>query len=444
MMRLKSLGFYLVVASLLWGCTSGEEVVTPPVVVVATETAQPLSDLLTATVPAEVTAEGAATATTASEPVVPTAVATSTPVPVPTATATPRPVLAVEEIALETVVSGFERPLYLTHAGDERLFVVEQAGVIYIVVAGERVETPFLDIRDRVNDGANEQGLLSLTFHPDYGDNGRFFVNYTRGDGSSVVAEYQVSADPNVADVSSERVLMVVAQPFGNHNGGQLQFGLDGYLYIGLGDGGSAGDPENNGLDLTTLLGSVLRIDIDEGEPYGIPGDNPFVTNENARNEIWAYGLRNPWRFSFDRLTGDLYIADVGQNEWEEINFQAAEAGGGQNYGWRQMEASVCYLANCDRTGSVLPVAEYAHFEGGCSVTGGYVYRGEAEPALWGNYFFGDYCTNIIWSLRETAEGWVRTPVMVTDGFIASFGEDVNGELYVVHHTGYVSRIVTP
>ncbi len=262
--------------------------------------------------------------------------------------------------------------------------------------------TPFLDISDRVESGSSERGLLSVAFHPDYAENGRFFVNYTNKDGDTVISRFQVTADPNVADAATETILLTIPQPFPNHNGGQLQFGPDGYLYVGMGDGGAAADPQGNGQNEGTLLGAMLRLDVDGVSAeanYAVPADNPFINSE-GRNEIWATGVRNPWRFSFDRLTGDLFIADVGQNIWEEVNFQPANSSGGENYGWDIMEGMHCFSDDaCDSSGTVLPIYDYQHENGRCSITGGYVYRGQQFPALTGNYFFGDYCTGEIWAL---------------------------------------------
>jgi glucose/arabinose dehydrogenase len=409
---------------------------TPPVVTRPTETA-PTATLSPA--PAEVEATSSPAEPQATETPGPTA----TPVP-PTATSSP-PEFPVSSISLGLVAEGFTRPLYLTHAFDERLFVVEQAGRILIVAGGQVLAEPFLDISDRVGSEASEQGLLSLAFHPDYTSNGRFFVNYTNKQGNTIVARYQVqTGNLSLADRDSEIILLTIGQPYWNHNGGQLQFGPDGYLYIGMGDGGSAGDPQGNGQNSGTLLGSLLRLDVDGAEPYAIPADNPFVGQESGALEVWAIGLRNPWRFSFDRLTGDLYVADVGQNLWEEINFTPAGSPGGQNYGWSIMEASHCYAReNCDSSGLVLPVAEYNHQGGNCSVTGGYVYRGQQFESLRGNYFFADFCMGNIWGLFRQADGtWRQTVVMATSGHvISSFGEDAAGELYVVDHAGAIYQL---
>ncbi len=345
----------------------------------------------------------------------------------------------IQKITLDEVVSGLFKPTSLTNAGDRRLFATEQAGRILILDGNGILPEPFLDIVDRVGSVSLEQGLLSIAFHPNYPDDGRIFVNYTDRAGSTVVSSFQVSPENiNKANTSSEQLILKITQPFENHNGGQLQFGPDGYLYIGMGDGGSAGDPLNSGQDLSTLLGAILRLDVDTEDPYTLPLDNPFVGRDSIRNEIWASGLRNPWRFSFDRWSGDLFIADVGQNQWEEINFQPFASSGGENYGWNVLEATHCFLqGSCDSSEYVLPVAEYDHIEGGCSVTGGYVYRGENYPEMSGNYLFGDYCSGRIWSLFRSSDGeWILNDVLDSDLAISSFGEDSSGELYVLDHNG--------
>jgi glucose/arabinose dehydrogenase len=347
------------------------------------------------------------------------------------------------QVQLVTVAEGFERPLYVTEAGDDsgRLFVVEQGGVVWILQDGERLETPFLDVSALITRQGNEQGLLGLAFHPNYSENGLFYINYTDVNGDTVVARYSVSADDaNAADPESAQILMQVDQPYSNHNGGHMLFGPDGYLYIGLGDGGSAGDPQGNGQNLSALLGKLLRIDVDGGEPYGIPADNPFVDDANAAPEVWAYGLRNPWRFSFDRETNDLYIGDVGQNAWEELNFQPADSAGGENYGWNIYEATYPYAGTDSSDDLVMPFAEYGHNQG-CSVTGGYVYRGEMLPDLQGVYLFADFCSGIIWSsYRDEAGEWQTDVFMETGRTISSFGEDAAGELYITDFNGVVSR----
>lgn len=330
-----------------------------------------------------------------------------------------------------------ESVTYLTHAGDGsgRLFVPGKAGVIWVVDKGDIRRTPFLDISDVVDSGSSERGLLSIAFDPDFAHNGLFYVNYTSkaGDGDTVITRF-AAADLQEADPATGEELLRVDQPAANHNGGQLQFGPDGYLYIGMGDGGSAGDPWDNAENLSVLLGKMLRIRVSGEDGDVIPADNPFVGQDDARPEIWAYGLRNPWRFSFDRDTGDLYIADVGQNLWEEIDFQPAGSSGGDHYGWNTMEGNHCYdpPEGCDISGKVLPVWEYPHPEG-CSVTGGYVYRGQLYPQMSGIYFYADFCSGRIYALRKNEGGdWQSLPALETNLSIASFGEDEAGELYVV------------
>jgi glucose/arabinose dehydrogenase len=365
------------------------------------------------------------------------------------APATPQPSRSPIQIDLVRVAEGFERPTYLTHGGDERLFIIEQPGTIRILQDGIVLSEPFLDIRDLVSTTGNERGLLSMAFESDNAKTGRFYVNYTRvTDGATVVERYQVGANPNLANADSAEVLLVIEQPEANHNGGGIKFGPDGYLYIGTGDGGGAGDRHGrtgNAQNLSTLLGKILRIDVLDTNTYSIPDDNPFVDQDGSRAEIWAYGLRNPWRFSFDRLEGDLYIADVGQNRLEEVNFVPATSQGGENYGWRIMEASTCYSNNdCDAKGLVIPVAEYGRTEG-CSVTGGYVYRGEKYPVLDGLYLFGDYCTGKIWALEQVGQdNWQVFELLSGVGRISSFGEDANGELYIVDHAGKIFKITVP
>jgi glucose/arabinose dehydrogenase len=340
---------------------------------------------------------------------------------------------AADEIRLTPVFTGLDDPVFLTHAGDERLFILEQAGRIRVARDGRLAERPFLEIRTLVRSGG-ERGLLGLAFHPAYARNGRFFVNYTRRpDGATVVAEYRVSADPNVA-ATEARILLVIPQPYSNHNGGMVAFGRDGFLYIGMGDGGSAGDPQNRAQNLQDLLGKMLRIDVDRGRPYGIPADNPFAAG-GGRPEIFAWGLRNPWRFSFDRQGDDLWAGDVGQNAWEEVD--VVRRGG--NYGWPIMEGAHCYrpAASCERQGLEPPVAEYRNGGGRCSITGGYVYRGRQAPALAGTYLYGDYCSGEIFGYA----GGASRRLAATRLAIASFGEDRDGEVYVVDLGGSVHRI---
>lgn len=384
----------------------------------------------------------------------PTTVPSATPIPATDPAVTPLPATPVPAadvafppmMTLESVAEGFTRPVYVTHAGDGsgRVFVVEQRGRIYILRGTQREEQPFLDIESRVGSRGNEQGLLGLAFHPRYTENGQFFVNYTNLEGDTVIARFQASGD--TADPNSETILLQIDQPYPNHNGGQVAFGPDGYLYIGTGDGGSSGDPLDAGQRLDTLLGKILRIDVDQGVPYAIPPDNPWASGNGGLPEIWAYGLRNPWRFSFDRATGDLYIGDVGQNRVEEISFQAAGTPGGMNFGWRITEGSDCFRGqDCNTTGLVPPIAEYDHSKG-CSVTGGYVYRGEAFPQLQGVYFFGDFCSQLIWALhRDAAGNWAMAELPKSGAAISSFGEDEAGELYLTSlQDGIVYRVVAP
>jgi glucose/arabinose dehydrogenase len=343
------------------------------------------------------------------------------------------------QITLEQVASGMDDPLYLTNAGDGsgRLFVVEKRGRVVIVRDGQVVGPAFLDITDRVGSNANEQGLLSVAFHPRFAENGQFFVNYTDKAGDTVVSRFGASGD--TADPASEAVLLTIDQPYANHNGGLVMFGPDGYLYIGMGDGGSSGDPQNNGQNAQALLGKLLRIDVDGEQPYGIPEDNP---GGELAPEVWALGLRNPWRFSFDRATGDLYIADVGQNQLEEVNFTPAGTPGGVNYGWNVLEGGECFRGNqCDPAAFAGPVTEYSR-DLGQSVTGGFVYRGEAYPALQGVYLFADFVSGRIWGLRQVNGEWERTELLDTDKNISSFGEDETGELYLTSiYEGAVFRV---
>lgn len=351
---------------------------------------------------------------------------------------------SAQSVALEPVAEGFDKPLFVTHAGDGsgRLFVVEQGGTVRIVENGQTLSEPFLDVSNLVS-CCGERGLLGLAFHPEFEQNGLFYINYTGTNGDTVVAERRVSENPNRADSGYSQTLLDIVQPYANHNGGHLAFGLDGYLYIGMGDGGSGGDPEENGQDLSTLLGAILRIDVD-GDPYTVPDSNPFVDTEGARPEIWAYGLRNPWRFSFDHDTGDLWIGDVGQNAYEEIDFQPGTSTGGENYGWDVMEGAHCFEPEngCDRSGLVLPLLEYSHSVGR-SITGGYRYRGEEVSSLSGAYLFGDFAGGQIWGARQDDSGAWRSETLLRPGFrIASFGEDEAGEVYVVDYGGTVHRIV--
>jgi glucose/arabinose dehydrogenase len=349
-------------------------------------------------------------------------------------------------ITLTEQVDGLETPTHVTHAGDGsgRLFVTEKAGRIRVVRGGTLLATPFLSITGRVRSAGGEQGLLSVAFPPGYEGKGYFYVDYTDTDGDTVVARYHLTGDPDLANPDSEEIILTQTQPFGNHNGGQLAFGPDGYLYIGMGDGGGGGDPQGNAQDPTSLLGKLLRIDVESGAtPYSIPPSNPYTETAGYEDEIWALGLRNPWRFSFDRLTGDLYIGDVGQNDYEEIDFQPASSAGGENYGWNIMEGMRCYSsATCDQTGLTLPVVAYDHSVG-CSVTGGIVYRGRGNPSMEGIYFYGDYCSGRIWGLFREGGAWRESLLADTDVTITSFGEDEAGNLYVADFWGGVIYQVT-
>jgi len=444
-MRQKKL-IFIFFAVLFGGCQYGNEsLVTPPVVPAATATPVPTID--DTNIPPTETSTPIPVDTTVVEPEAPTAEPTAAPSAVPP-TSTPIPAQPVNRIRLVPIATEIvQRPVYLTHAGDERLFVVQQNGVIRIIQNGNVIEEPFLNIRERVGIEGNEQGLLSVAFHPDYANNGYFYVNYTNNNFHTTVSRFQVSADnPNLVDSNSEEILFIIEQPYPNHNGGLVKFGPDGYLYIGMGDGGSQGDPQNNGQNAGTLLGAILRIDVDvpEGDAaYGVPASNPFISDENKRNEIWAIGFRNPWRFSFDRETNDLFIADVGQNEWEEVNFQPAASQGGENYGWNILEGTHCFRSNsCDTTGLEMPIFEYNHREGGCSITGGYIYRGKQYPELDGNYLVGDFCSGLIWRLFPRPDGAWDSAIVLESGLdIASFGEDVDGELYVVSRERGVFQI---
>ncbi len=341
---------------------------------------------------------------------------------------------------LERVATGLSSPVDLTApAGDPRSFIVEQPGRIRILTGNGLLPQPFLDITDRVRSGG-ERGLLGLAFPPDFSATGQFFVHYSDLDGNTTVSRFSLAGDPNRADPASEAVYLQVDQPFSNHNGGQIAFGPDGYLYVGLGDGGSAGDPLGSGQDTRSLLGSLLRLDVAGDPPYRIPRGNPFVDDPGARDEIWAYGLRNPWRFSFDN--GFIFIGDVGQNRWEEIN-TAPEEFAGLNYGWNRLEGDMCFQTGCTVGGTILPTVAYSHAEG-CSVTGGYVYRGSALPTLVGHYVYGDYCSGWIRTFRlvgrEVADEMALELAVVPN--LTSFGLDGAGELYVLSQNGNVYRIV--
>ncbi|HSH79317.1 MAG TPA: PQQ-dependent sugar dehydrogenase [Herpetosiphonaceae bacterium] len=348
-------------------------------------------------------------------------------------------------LALTEVTAGLDEPVHVTHAGDGsgRLFVVERGGTIRVVSDAALVPEPFLDITDRVGSRSSEQGLLSVAFHPRYGETGRLFVDYTDKQGDTVISEFRVSDDAGRADPASEKVLLRIDQPAPNHNGGQLAFGPDGYLYIGMGDGGGAGDQFRNGQNRESLLGKILRIDVDNGDPYAIPPDNPYADEAGTRPEIWALGMRNPWRFSFDRETGDLYIGDVGQNSWEELSFQPASSRGGENYGWPITEGTHCFQPRegCDTAGLTLPVHDYAQ-ELGCTIVAGYRYRGTAVPDLAGAFIYADYCSGRMWALTQGSDGsWTNHDLVEAERGISSFGEDENGELYLVNIGGALYRL---
>ena len=368
------------------------------------------------------------------------------------------------------VADGFKKPLFITSYPSDAnlLYVVEQAGLIMIIQNGEKLIRPFLDLKKQVvnpNRPGDERGLLGFAFHPNHEKNGKFYINYINNDGFTVVSEFNVK-NKKRADHSSERILFDLKQPYSNHNGGHMAFGPDGFLYISIGDGGKAGDPNNAGQDLNTLFGKIIRIDVNQ-TPYGIPKSNPYYGHEDKRGEIWAWGLRNVWRFSFDRENGDIFYGDVGQNKWEEINYESANSPGGVNYGWRIMEAKHCFnpKEDCNENGLTQPILEYPNDANymrtltgmdqpevdGCSVTGGYVYRGKQIKGLEGFYLFGDYCSGNIWSFKEengkAIEFKNRTEeINLANGeytnYISSFGEDSDGELYIIDYNGSVYKLI--
>jgi len=417
---MRRLSLLLAVCVILVGCAAPATATLPPPVPTATEPAP------------------------AATPTLVQSTVTASDTPEPTVAPSPTPAVANNVGGFpdpagyewKKVLTGLNQPVDIKNAGDGsgRLFVVERPGRIVIINEGKLVETPFLDVKSKILSYGSEQGLLGLAFDPAYSQNGYFYVNYTDNGGNTVIARYKVSADdPNLADPASEAVLLRADQPFLNHNGGSVVFGPDGYLYLGLGDGGSQGDPFGNGQSTEVLLGKILRLDVENGSPYAIPADNPFA-NGGGKPEIWSYGLRNPWRIAFDGLTKDLYIADVGQNDWEEVDFVPAGTPGGLDFGWNVMEGTHLY-AGGPTTGLILPVAEYSHAEGGCSITGGQVYRGEAMPEWNGVYFYGDYCSGKIWGLLQTAAGW-KNQLLFESGFsITTFGLDEGGEVYVTNYS---------
>jgi len=373
----------------------------------------------------------------------------SPPPPAPGASAD----LAALEISFEPVAEGFSQPLLILGAGDGsgRLFVAEKGGALKVIRKGEVDPELFLDFTDAVST-ESERGLLGVAFPEGFAEHGRFYISYTDGSGSSVISRFM--AEDERVDRSSETILLRTPQPYANHNGGHIAFGPDGYLYVGLGDGGSGGDPMGNGQNLFTLLGTILRLDVGEapgvstesdGSGYTIPADNPFADGEEGLPEIWSYGLRNPWRFSFDRETGDMWIGDVGQNAVEEINFQPAESGGGENWGWNLFEGTTPYPEDRRVTENqddfAWPIVEYRH-PIGRSVTGGYVYRGSEFPRMVGVYLYGDYVSGRVWGLVRSAEGTKNRELAETGMQVVSFGEDDEGELYLVDFSGTVYRVI--
>ena len=373
------------------------------------------------------------------------------------------------QLEAKLIADDFEKPLYVTNYpnDNQRLLVVLQEGIIKIVENKKVIKTPFLDISNRVHQPlypADEMGMLGLAFDPKFNENNFFYVNYVDRDDNTIISRFKVNQ--NLGDSNSEEVLLELKQPYPNHNGGHIAFGPDGYLYIGIGDGGSSGDPENRAQDLSNLFGSILRIDVNTKEGYKVPIDNPFYNLNEAKKEIWSYGLRNPWRFSFDKKTGDMYIGDVGQWNWEEIDFEPYDSNGGLNFGWNILEGNHCYKDEnklCESNNTTLPIFEYPHDANylktiigwtqsdryGCSVTGGYVYRGKNKPELYGRYFFGDYCTGKVWSLKkehpdldikEHTDELLRG-MNKKQFYLASFGEDEDGELYLIDYSGALYSI---
>jgi glucose/arabinose dehydrogenase len=346
-----------------------------------------------------------------------------------------------ENFFWKPVASGLSQPIGITYTSSEedRIYIVEQVGIVSIIDRRSFLPEPFLDIQSRVNSQGSEQGLLGLAFHPQYPQVPFIFVNYTDLKGNTVISRFMVTGgEPAQADAGSEKILLRVDQPFSNHNGGEVVFGPDDYLYLGLGDGGSAGDPRGNAQSTNTLLGKILRIDVNQGDPYSIPADNPFA-NAGGKPELWAYGLRNPWRFSFDRQTGALYIGDVGQNSWEEVDYLPAGSPGGFNFGWNYYEGLHPYQGTPTAGEQfVQPVFEYGHDQG-CSIIGGVVYRGMQLSDWRGVYLFGDYCSGIVWGMYLQPDGnWQVQRMFETNARITSFGEDAAGEVYLADHGGNI------
>ena len=396
----------------------------------------------------------ACTAQVMTQPVEPSAASSQAPASSPTAAVQPslsstRPAVPSNTLASPTptpgpaksdspqwklIANGLQDPVDLADPGDGsgRLFILEKPGRIRILKNGAILPAALLDITDRVGSSGSEQGLLGIALHPSFKTSGFFYVNYTDLKGNTVIARFTISSNPDQADAQSEKVLLRVNQPFPNHNGGSMVFGPDGYLYMGLGDGGSQGDPHLNGQSKNTFLGKILRIDVDQGDPYAIPADNPFAKG-GGLPEIWAYGLRNPWRFSFDRQTGDMYIADVGQNLYEEIDYLPAKTGAGTDFGWSYREGLHPYKGSPPAGVKLTdPVWEYTH-DFGCSITGGFVYRGKAVPSLQGTYMYGDYCSGRVWGLKRGSDGkWQSSQLFQTGLGISSFGQDQAGEIYLL------------
>jgi glucose/arabinose dehydrogenase len=359
-----------------------------------------------------------------------------------------KPSAAAPNVSLKLVTNGLSSPVGITLAGDgsNRIFVIEQNGRVRIVRNGKLKTRVFLDLTD-LTDESGEQGLLGIAFHPDYESNRLFYVHYTNSQGDTEIAEYMRSKNyPGRANPNATRTILTIDDPYSNHNGGTIAFGLDGYLYIGTGDGGGGGDPDENGQSLTTLFGKILRVDVNtpSGElQYSVPTDNPFVNQENARGEIWSYGLRNPWQFNFDATTGDLWIGDVGQDMWEEIDVERSGSTGGLNFGWDLMEGNECFEPDqgCDRAGLTMPVAVYRHDEG-CSVTGGVVYRGTKITDLEGTYLYGDYCSGNLWGLSAADPPIGAEKLLNTEYLISAFGTTRAGEVLVADHSGKLLKIV--
>jgi glucose/arabinose dehydrogenase len=373
------------------------------------------------------------------------------------------------QLTAKFIAGDFNEPLYLKNypGKPDTLLILEQEGIIQLIYNNKKSQIPFLDITDRVHEPwypADEMGFLGLAFDPNFKNNGRFYVNYVNDNSETIISRFNTKGE--IGDKNSEEILISLKQPYPNHNGGFLEFGPDGYLYISIGDGGSTGDPDNRAQNLSNLFGTILRIDVNTKEKYLIPKDNPFINNSNVKKEIWHYGFRNVWRFSFDKLNGDMYIGDVGQNNWEEINFIMANSKGGSNFGWSILEGNHCYPEDnnkCNSQNTVMPLFEYPNDANylktivgitqskmhGCSVTGGYVYRGSKKPELYGRYFFGDYCTGKVWSLKNNNGNIdiIDHTIELLEGmnkkqfYLSSFGEDENGELYIIDYTGDVYSV---